>query len=182
MRLGSDQQDWPRYMSLSTLVEIPDKDDPAIKYPSMEAAIASAKYLVATGTPDLGRKLFSVNGDIHKKFEAERARVGSITAESVNNEAATMRTQAGESKLKKYPAWASWSSRRDAIYNSYLGIRYAVDPRFKSMVDAIVATGGEILFANGTVPSELGVGVLPDGGVVGGDNRVGKWMMELGGR
>ena len=50
------------------------------------------------------------------------------------------------------------------------------------MVDAIVAAGGEILFANGTVPSELGVGVLPDGGVVGGDNRVGKWMMELGGR
>ena len=180
MRLGTDLRDWPSYMSLSTLVEIPDKDDPTIKYPSMEAAICSAKYLVATGTPALGRTLFSVDSVIHKKFEAERARVGSVTAESVNNEAATMRTQTGESKMKKYPAWASWISKRDEIYKTYLGIRYTVDPRFKAMVNAIVAGGGEILFANGTAPSDLGVGVLPDGSVVGGDNRVGKWMMELG--
>ena len=180
MRLGTDLRDWPSYMSLSTLVEIPDKDDPAIKYPSMEAAICSAKYLVATGTPALGRTLFSVDSVIHKKFEAERVRIGSATTESVNNEAATMRTQTGESKMKKYPAWASWSSQREAIYKTYLGIRYTVDPRFKAMVKAIVAGGGEILFANGTAPSELGVGVLPDGSVVGGDNRVGKWMMELG--
>jgi hypothetical protein len=180
MRLGADLRDWPSYMSLSTLVEIPDKDDPAIKYPSMEAAICSAKYLVATGTPALGRTLFSVDSVIHKKFEAERARVGSATAESVNNEAATMRTQTGESKMKKYPAWASWISKRDEIYKTYLGIRYTVDPRFKAMVNAIVAGGGEILFANGTAPSDLGVGVLPDGSVVGGGNRVGKLMMELG--
>jgi hypothetical protein len=33
---------------------------------------------------------------------------------------------------------------------------------------------------NGTEPTELGVGVLKDGTVVGGENKVGQIMMGLG--
>jgi hypothetical protein len=47
------------------------------------------------------------------------------------------------------------------------------------MIQAIKAKGGEILFVNGTDPSYLGVGVRVDGSISGGDNRVGRWMMNL---
>ena len=49
------------------------------------------------------------------------------------------------------------------------------------MIDAIRAKGGEIQVVNGKAYNELGVGMRDDGVIVGGDNLIGKWMMEVGG-
>ena len=74
----------------------------------------------------------------------------------------------------------AWLSARGAVYRDYLQKRYEVDARFKAMIDAIRATGEEILFANGREPNALGVGVLDDGTIVGGENIVGKIMSSIG--
>jgi hypothetical protein len=65
MRLGPELADWPRYLSFVTRIlpdGLGDLADPSIKYPSMEAAIASAKYQKASKRPELGAQLFRVEG------------------------------------------------------------------------------------------------------------------------
>jgi hypothetical protein len=121
---------------------------------------------------------------IHQKFERMREgkspeEIAKITQDQVS---VTRLTSAGP-KMKSYGAvWDKdkWMAARDNIYKSYLERRYALDDRFRRMVDGIKALGGEILFANGTDPTELGVGVRVDGSISGGDNLVGRWMMGLG--
>jgi hypothetical protein len=190
LRLGPELSDWPRYMSLGTQVPIEDLANPAVQYPSIEAAIASAKYQVATDKPDVGPQLFSLKGTIHQTFEKERADLVAAgappeaLAKSVDDEMATVRIRSGKAKMKGFKAtWdqAAWeaSEGRDTIYPAYLEKRYAVDARFRAMIQAIRAKGGDILFVNGVDPSYLGVGVRIDGSISGGDNHVGKWMMEL---
>jgi hypothetical protein len=190
LRLGPELSDWPRYMSLGTQVPIEDLADPSVQYPSIEAAIASAKYQVATDKPDVGPQLFSLKGTIHQTFEKERADLVAAgappeaLAKSVDDEMATVRIRSGKAKMKGFKAtWdqAAWEAPegRDTIYPAYLEKRYAVDARFRAMIQAMRAKGGEILFVNGVDPSYLGVGVRIDGSISGGDNHVGKWMMEL---
>jgi hypothetical protein len=187
-RLGAELADWPRYMSLGTQVEITDLADPSIKYPSIEAAIAAAKYQKATDNPSVGATLFRVDAAIHQKFETERRKLmetgapPEALAKSVDDEVAMVRIASGKAKMKAYKAtWdeAKWLTERDAIYRAYLAQRFATDARFRAMVEAIRGRGGEIMFVNGVDPSYLGVGVRIDGSISGGDNMVGKWMMEL---
>ena len=104
MRLGPELADWPRYMTLGTQVEIADLTDPTIKYPSLEAAIAAAKYQKATDKPELGASLFRVEGAIHQKFEKEREKLmatgapAEALAKSVDDEVALVRIASGRPK------------------------------------------------------------------------------------
>ena len=197
LRLGPELADWPRYMSLgmqnTAVFTLTDLSDPSIRYPSIEAAIASAKYQRATDKAELGAQLFDLKGAVHQKFEQEREKLlatGNGTpeaiAKSIDDEVATVRILSGKAKMggKGYRAtWdqAAWEAPggRDAVYPAYLAQRFAVDGRFRAMITAIKARGGEILFVNGADPSYLGVGVRIDGSISGGDNMVGKWMLSL---
>jgi len=187
-RLGADLADWPRYMSLGTQVEITDLVTPTTKYPSVEAAVAAAKYQRATDKPELGPQLFRVEGAIHQKREAERTRYRAdgneaAVAKAVDDEVADVRVASSVNKMKAYKAaWNkdAWDAQKLDVYRDYLTQRYGSDARFRAMVDAIKARGGEILLANGTEVNELGVGVRVDGSVVGGENKIGKIMMGLG--
>jgi hypothetical protein len=184
LRLGAELADWPRYLLPGTPREIVDRMDLAIKYPSVEAAIAAAKYQVATDKPELGAQLFRVEGAIHQKFQAEREKTMDTEKlqQIMDNETAAVRVASGLNKMKAYKAtWTkeAWDKQKEDVYRFYLDQRYRVDERFREMIRAIKGVGGEILFANGREPSELGVGVLIDGTVVGGENKVGRWMMEL---
>jgi len=101
---------------------------------------------------------------------------------SVDDEVALVRVSSGVNKMKSYKAtWNkdAWEIQRDEIYKAYMAQRFATDARFRAMVEAIKAKGGEILFVNGVEPSYLGVGVRIDGSIAGGDNMIGKWMMGL---
>lgn len=187
-RLGVDLADWPSYMTLGTQVEISDLDDPSIKYPSIEAAIASAKYKKSTDKPELGASLFRVEGAIHQKFETERTKLRATgappeaIAKSFDDEVALVRIASGKAKLKAYKAtWdqTAWDAQKDGVYQAYLAQRFSTDERFHAMIEAIKSQRGEILFANGVDPSYLGVGVRIDGSIAGGDNMIGKWMMAL---
>ena len=190
-RLGADLADWPRYMTLGTQVEITDLDDPTVKYPSVEAAIAAAKYQKAVVEADkklLGASLFRVEGAIHQKFSKEREKLTATgappeaLAKSVDDEVAMVRVASGKGKMKAYKAtWdeGAWTSQRAAVYQAYLAQRFVTDARFKAMVEAAKASGGEIMFVNGVDPSYLGVGVRIDGSIAGGENMIGKWMQQL---
>jgi hypothetical protein len=176
-------------MSLGTQVELTDLNDPTIKYPSIEAAIASAKYQRATDKPELGTQLFRVEGAIHQKFERERERLQKIVplpvealAKTVDDEVAQVRIASGAAKIKAYKAvWnkETWDTQKLDAYRAYLEQRGQKDARFMAMVAGIKGLGGDILFANGTEPNELGVGVRVDGSITGGENKVGKLMMAL---
>jgi hypothetical protein len=185
-RLGMDLADWPTYMGLGTLIPggIPDLADETVRYPSVEAAIASAKFQQASDKPPLGPQFFRLEAAIHQKFERMRdgktpAEIAKITHEQTG---ATRIASAGPRMRQYGAAWDKdkWATARDTVYKSYLARRYALDDRFRRMVDGIKALGGEILFANGTDPTELGVGVRVDGSISGGDNLVGRWMLALG--
>lgn len=187
-RLGAALANWPRYMSMGTLVETADLADPAIKYPSLEAALAAAKYQRATDKPELGAQLFRVEGAIHQKFERDREKVRSTGApisgieDAVDNQVATTRVSSGKAKIKAYKAtWnqEAWDAQKLEIYRAYLAQRYATDERFRTMVNSIKALGGTIELVNGTDYNELGVGIRVDGSAAGGDNKVGKMIMEL---
>jgi hypothetical protein len=185
-RLGVDLADWPTYMALSTMIPggLPDLSDPSVKYPSMEAAIASAKFQWASDKPPLGPQFFRLEAAIHQKYE--RLREGKSAEEAAaltHKQMSDTRIASAGPKMSSYgAAWnkVKWAGARDDVYKSYLGRRYAIDDRFRRMVDGIKALGGEILFANGTDPTELGVGVRVDGSISGGDNLVGRWMLALG--
>jgi hypothetical protein len=113
---------------------------------------------------------------------------------TVDDQVGQTRTQSGAAKMKGFKAvWdkATWDTEKERVYRVYLGDRYMADERFREIVDRVtklakenpfVTADGvvhpEVMLVNGTEYNELGVG-YKDGVVVGGDNKVGKWIMEL---
>jgi hypothetical protein len=189
-RLGAALADWKNYMALGTPVEITDLADPSIKYPSVEAAIAAAKYQRTTDKPALGASLFRVEGAIYQKYLPEitaAERWSAAYYRAIDRLVVAIRTAATPKKMETYRAipkkedWnkAAWDAQKADVYQGYLMQRFRVDERFREMVQAIQRAGGEILFANGTEPTELGVGIRMDGSVAGGENKIGKWIQEL---
>ena len=197
VRLGADLSDWPRYMSLGTLGGLKDlftigagggAGAPQTLFPSVEAAIAAAKFQVATDKPELGPQIFRTDGALHQKFETERQRLDGNTeaiAKTVDDQVAQTRILSGKAKIKSFKAtWnqEAWDAKKEDVYKKYLAERYRVDDRFREMVKRVTAAAKEngttVMLVNGTEPNELGVG-LKDGVVVGGENKVGRWLMEL---
>ena len=185
-RLGTELADWSRYMSLGTLVHLEDKfsDSGGAVFPSVEAAIAAAKFQVATDKPELGPTVFGLGSALNQKFETLRAGLAGnaeALAKSVDDQVAQTRILSGAAKMKSLGAkWnpADWDKRKEEVYRVYLQQRYEVDARFREMVNAIKEKG-PIMLVNGKEYNELGVGVRADGSLAGGDNKVGKIMMSL---
>jgi hypothetical protein len=188
-RLDPSLADWSRYLSLGMPVDLVDISDPSVVYPSIEAAIASAKYQLSTNLPKKGPELFNKMGSIHQKAEAARANLRSTGGlqeaidKSYDDEVTDIRLQSGKNKItKSYKGeWNvdAWNAQKEGVYRAYIKQRYLKDSRFKAMIDAIKAKGGKILYANGTsADNEMGVGIV-DGKSVGGQNRIGGWMLEL---
>lgn len=171
-RLGDPSlADWPRYLSLVTLHEIPDMKNPAVKYPSVFAAIQSAIYQLSTDKPALGPAIFSTNGKIHKYYEEERAKLvaaGQPTAlqeKTIDEETNMMREQASPDKMNKYKAiWdkAKWGVTKPIAYKTYLAERFATDSKFRAILQSIKSVGGKISYIEGRDA-----------------NTIGDWMMEL---
>lgn len=184
-RLGPELMDWPRYLATGMLFEIEDRTDPSIKYPSIDAAVSSEKYKL-TEKPELGPRMFRVEGAIHQKYERQRKELEDKAASKEEldgvllDELRFTRAAATTSKMTSMKVtWdqSKWDSVKGEVYRSYIRQRYERDGRYRAMIDAIHAKGGQILIENGTEPNQLGVGVLSDGTVVGGENMIGKLMM-----
>lgn len=155
-RLGPELADWPRYLSFVTRVlpdGLGDLADPSIKYPTMEAAIASAKYQKASKRPELGSQLFRVEGVNHQKFEKDREAANGDAAlirKADDAEAANTRVTAGKAKMNSgYRAeWnpEAWEAQKVELYKAYLAERVKVDERFRAILVAIKAQSGVISY------------------------------------
>ena len=155
-RLGPELADWPRYLSFVTQVMpngLGDLGDSAIKYPSMEAAIASAKYQKASKRPELGPQLFRVEGVIHQKFEKDREAANGDAAlirKANDGEAAATRVAAGKGKMNSgySAAWnpEAWEAQKVELYKAYLAERVKVDERFRVILAAIKGQEGVISY------------------------------------
>jgi hypothetical protein len=182
-RLGPALADWPRYLSLAAQVEIVDLGDATIRYPSIEAAIASAKFQKATDKAALGPQIFRVEGSIHQSYVRKRESLAPpALPKSIEDEATAVRVASSPGKIKAYGAvWnpEAWTAQKMDLYRAYLQQRFTADARFREMIVAIKEKGGNILFVNGTDANELGVGVRKDGSLAGGENKIGKLMQIL---
>lgn len=182
-RLGAALADWPFYLSLSMLFNVPDMKNPAVVYPSVEAAITAAFFQVATTGPQLAPTIFGTTGEIHKKFEA--ARVGKPYAaqeKTIAEESVQFRNQLAPKVLAKYGITtdiSKWNEQKEVYYKHYIAERYRNDRRFREMLQAIKRVGGELLYVNGKAVNEMGVGMDEAGHVLGGGNKIGRWMMDL---
>ena len=155
-RLGPELADWPRYLSFVTRIlpdGLGDLADPAIKYPSMEAAIASAKYQKASKRPELGAQLFRVEGVVHQKFEKDREAANgdaTLIRKADDAEAANTRVSAGKAKMNSgyNAAWnpEAWEAQKVELYKAYLAERVKVDERFRAILTAIKAQEGVISY------------------------------------
>jgi hypothetical protein len=188
-RLGDAAlEDWPRYLTLGIQHEIADMADPSIKYPSVAAAIASARYQLATDKPAAGPTLFRVEGRIHQAYATDREKLqatgasAALLQKSEDDEMAMAHDQSMPEKMKKYKAvWnkAAWDEQKEMVYQTYLKQRYTTDAKFRNILQRIKERSGEIMYANGVDYNEMGVGVDLGGRIVGGDNKIGKWLMAL---
>jgi hypothetical protein len=202
LRLGEEFKDWQRYLMMGAQSEI--TDEMGVKYPSVIAAIAGFKINSAprdpavekSASPNFGEKLFGVSSAYHQEFEKQRAALAAsgvteakqfdkVTAEETDS---ILKRSAASGKYsvfqKKYGLlWdkAAWDAVKLSKYQEYLAQRFEKDERFRRILQAIVARGGEILVANGNKAegNDLGVGVDADGRVIGGENALGKMMMAL---
>jgi hypothetical protein len=155
-RLGPELADWPRYLSFVTRVMpdgLGDLADPAIKYPTMEAAIASAKYQKASKRPELGSQLFRVEGVNHQKYEKDREAANGDAAlirKADDAEAANTRVAAGKAKMNSgYRAeWnpEAWEAQKVDLYKAYLAERFKADERFRVILAAIKGQEGVISY------------------------------------
>ena len=183
LRLGPDLADWPRYMALEAPATLTDLNDPSIKYPTIEAAVSSAKYQIGTNRPELGPTFFRVEGDSHQKAEAKREALGANAeaySKTYDEEAVHMRgLTAKHTRTAHKATWnqEAWNARRDEIYQAYLAQRYATDPRYRAMIDAIRDQQGQIVVVYPADPVTLGVSLKPDGSFTG-ENRLGQWMLR----
>jgi hypothetical protein len=191
-RLGDPElADWPHYLTFAAQVPdgIQDRMDPAIIYPSIEAATASAKFQVASGPEhaDVGRQRFFIGGAIHQKWEKKRMEAraaGTAPADMATidiQEIYEMRNNSGLSAMRKYGFdQAKWNANKMEIYRAYTTQRYAKDERFQRMLRRIRELGGEIQFVSGPAPNDMGVGADKDGNILGGENKLGLLLMEFG--
>lgn len=174
---------WRRWLGTYALSPVKDWKNPAIVYPSLEAAFAAAKYL-ATSTPELGPKLFSQESEIHQKYALERAgkkiseaKEWSLQEDEGDEVRKQMRiTEMKRAGAKKYDG-AKWDAMLPEVITAYVQQRYGSDERFRKAVDAVKAAGGQILFY--TTPKGNEFSGYEEGGAIKGDNLYGKALMAL---
>lgn len=179
--LGVGRKDWARYISTFTYSRLRDIDDPTVIYPTLEAAFAAERYKRGTDQPQLGAKLFGSEENLHQKYLKQMEGANDKRKyELLEDEGSEVREFVKPAAMKRLAAkWneTKWLEARDAVLTSYIRQRYETDAEFKRILDAIKAKNGLLVFYNGTRPSEMG-GLIKEGGVVEGQNKLGLMYME----
>ena len=184
LKVGDKQ--WRRFLSTFAPYEFRDQMNPDIVYPSMEAALGSAKYQIATNKPELGQQIFSTLGNIHQKIEEEKRAIGKLTteqeAEFVEKEGNAMRDAQKAAHMKKVKAtWneEAWIEARERVLTTYVRQRYEGDAKFRTVLAAIAAQKARLAYYVAGTSSELAGSI--DGDSIKGDNLYGRALMRVAG-
>jgi len=180
-----------RWMSLSAPFPIPDPDDPAVKYPTVEHYLAGMKLKLGSNKPNLAKDLMSSTGRIHQDFVLKR-RAESVKPESARDfellaeEANDVRKKMTKTYLNQYRVSfddVKWIPIKDKVLMDALQYRWDHDKRFHAGVEAARALGKYLLYSTkiAAVASELGGTRSLTTGIIEGENKVGRFIMELAG-
>lgn len=181
-----------RWLSLGAPFPIPDPDDPAVKYPTIEHYLAAMKLKMASNKPGLAKELMSTGGKIHQDYALKR-RTESVKPESARDyellamEVADVRKKMTKTYLNQYRVVFDdnkWIPVKDKVIMDALRHRWENDKRFRDTVEAARNMGKYLLYSiKGTTAnaSELGGTRSLASGIIEGDNKIGRFIMELAG-
>ena len=206
---GKSDEHAAQYMSMIGPFPIPDEQDEAVLYPSVEHYLAAMKVkkagkkqkgasAKAEYTSDLAKNLFSMEGQIHKEMLEERSKArppivedSERDYESLLLEAVKVRKAATDLSLKRYNITideAMWSALKDESLYYALEYRMNRDARFQNAVLMIIRDGRDLLYStkntgkNAATAEELGGERLlagPKKHTIKGENKVGNMLMDI---
>lgn len=177
LKLGD--KNWRRYISTFAPFEYRDTKDPSILYNSLEAAIGSAKYQLASDRPELGPQIYSSVGNIHQKFLQER--LNKVDEDNYDKEGTAMRDAQKDMRKTgaKFNADA-WSINRTRVLAEFVRQRYERDTHFKEVLDVVAKQKAKLIYAPVGALTELSGSVKSDG-TIEGDNLLGRaYMAQIG--
>jgi predicted NAD-dependent protein-ADP-ribosyltransferase YbiA (DUF1768 family) len=183
-----------RWIAPGSPFVIQDPVTPAETYPSVEHFLAAMRYKVATDKPGLAQSIFGNQGSIHQKFLRQRAaeqgvgagarpisedRDAKLHVEELKEVHDEMRLTAMKKWKAKFDE-AKWSAVKDDLLKEAIRQRWEKDARFHTIVEAAKQQGKTLLFYTGSASSEYG-GKRTQEGVLEGENKLGKMIMEIAG-
>ena len=164
-----------------------------VVYPTMNHYLAAMRYRVASSVPDIATTVFSREGSIHQKYiriRVDESEGGKNPIPEkrdqrlLKEEDSEVRDEIRPSAFKRRSATfdeAKWASKKDELLKEGLRQRWEKDKRFRKIVEAARDKGKTLLYyAPGANSSNYG-GVHRSTGQIEGENRIGKYIMELGG-
>lgn len=177
------------WLDYTTHFPIPDEAEPSIVYPSVKHYMLGMLMKEASNKPEAAGD-FTVKGGIHQKYvalaELDKA-AGKLTearrAELTAEENKDLNERAKKTYLKKAGIViddAAWVSIKDDALKHGLRVRYERDARFRTIVDGLAAQGKMLVYEAESKSSDLG-GICRADGSVEGENKYGKFLMELAG-
>jgi predicted NAD-dependent protein-ADP-ribosyltransferase YbiA (DUF1768 family) len=180
-----------KWLGLAAPFPIPDPDDSTIKYPSVEHYIAAMKLKMASNKPQLAKDLMSITGKIHQDFALKR-RTESVKQESARDfellaeEVSDVRKKMTKTYLNQYRVVFNedkWIPIKDKVLMDALKYRWEHDKRFRDAVEAARNAGKYLLYTTkiASVASELGGTRDISSGKILGENKIGRFIMELAG-
>jgi predicted NAD-dependent protein-ADP-ribosyltransferase YbiA (DUF1768 family) len=178
-----------RWLSLSTPVPIVDGDG-EIEYPTVEHYIAGMKYKVATNKPELAARLFSKEGEVHQTFLRKKAIESPLSPEReqdfLKEERKMVLTESdvvSKGGMTKYGAKfdeGKWLSVKDSVLRDALTQRWKKDETLRQIIEAVRSKGLLLLYSGVGTGNDLGA-KRTSAGIIEGENKVGKILMELAG-
>jgi hypothetical protein len=180
-----------RWLGLAAPFNQIDPDDDSIKYPSIEHYLAAMKLKLASNKPDLAKTLMSTAGKIHQEF-ANKRRIELVKQESARDfellgeEAVQVRKMMTKTELNKFRVVFDedkWIPIKDRVLMDALKYRWEHDKRFRETVEAARNAGKYLLYSTkiASVASELGGTRSLSTSMIEGENKVGRFIMELAG-
>ena len=177
------------WLDYTTHFPIPDEDEPSIVYPSIKHYMLGKLMEGASNKPEAAKD-FMTNGGIHQGFikEMELAKAaGKLSDERHRELMAEENKQLNERAKKTYLKKAgividdaAWVSIKDDVLKHGLRVRYERDARFHTIVDGLMAQNKMLVYEAESKSSDLG-GICRADGYVEGENKYGKFLMELAG-
>jgi hypothetical protein len=184
--LGIKEKAWKRILSTYYQHPLKDRTDPTVVYPSLEAALAAAKFQIASNKPELGASLFGQLGALHQKYALQRMEKGAAISEKemyglLEDEGDEVRKASKASEMKKVGAKfneAAWAAGRQAVIEDYVRQRYASDPVFKKIMDALKAAKAHLVYKAPAAVAEYGGDINADDEIEG-ENLIGRAYMKV---
>jgi SAM-dependent methyltransferase len=183
--LGLKDKGWRRWLATYAPFPLKDWRDPTVLYPSMEAALAAAKYQIATNKPELGPTLFSMDGAIHQKYAGIRLEKGTLSEKDEyalqEDEGDEVRKAMKPAEIKKAGAKLdekAWLTGLREVIDAYVRQRFAADARFAKILGAIKEKRAHLMFYTTPKGNEFS-GFINDDGDIEGANLYGRALMKV---